>query len=226
MKRLIFLAISALLSMGIMVLLSCSNPLEVYDPAELEPPAPIVIYDTVYSADTVYVVDTLYDSDTTIIIDTIYGSDTTIVIDTVVVIDTMVVFDTTTLIDTNFVVDTIIVTDTVIYVDTVIIYEPGDGQPQTVCSIILANLNEIIWMFRNQAGDYNLTFEATAARDFTFRTLTVEVDGQQFTWNPSDNPVFDLQLYVNANATIRVFPDQPVLAGHEITICLTIAKPE
>lgn len=193
MKRITFLAMCALLMTALTLVLNCSNPLEITDPADLDPPQPVIIYDTVF--------DTLYDNDT------IYQIDTTYIVDTL--------YDT----------DTITITDTVKTVDTVVIVEPGTEAPQTVCSILLSNLYEIIWMFQNQEGQYTLTFTAEAARDFTFRTLTVDVDGEQFTWCPSENPEIVREQYLNAFASIRIMTDQPCLQGHEVDICLTISKP-
>lgn len=201
MKRVTFLAICALLSIGITLLSSCSNPLETTDDSNLNPPGPITIYDTLFYTDTIYVIDTIHDSDTTIVIDTIIVIDTTIAV------------------------DTIIVTDTITYIDTVIITEPGDGESQTICSILLSNLYEIIWMFHNQEGQYTLKFTAEAVRDFTFRTLTVDIDGTQFTWCPAEDPEIVREQYLGAYATIRIMTDQPCLQGHEVKICLTISKP-
>ncbi|UCD63993.1 MAG: hypothetical protein JSW34_00775 [Candidatus Zixiibacteriota bacterium] len=128
-------------------------------------------------------------------------------------------------VDTIIEYDTVTVTDTVTYVDTLIIYEPQPGDPQTVCSIILDNLREVIWMFRNDEGTYRLLFEAAAAREFTFRTLMVDIDGQFFEWNPSKDPEFTRELPVSQNATIRILADQPMLLGHQVDVCLTISIP-
>ncbi|UCG62269.1 MAG: hypothetical protein JSV52_03020 [Candidatus Zixiibacteriota bacterium] len=117
--------------------------------------------------------------------------------------------------------------DTVYITDTVYIIEPGPGETQTVCSILLSNLYEIIWMFHNSEGTYDLHFDAVPVRDFTFRTLTVDIDGQQFEWPVGQTLEFTAEgLYLNAFATIKILTDQPCLQGHEVDICLTIAKPE
>ena len=160
MKRIILLAVCALWTIALMLVLNCSNPLETTDSAELDPPGPITIVDTVT------------------------------------------------------------------IVDTLIIYEPGDGEPQTVCSILLANLYEIIWMFHNAEGDYTLKFTADAVRDFDFRTLTVDIDGEQYTWCPVDDREVVYEQHLSAFANIRIMTDQPCLQGHEVDICLTIAQPE
>lgn len=181
MKRLLLLTVSALVVMGMVQVMNCSNPLETTDEGNLNPPGPIVIYDTL--------IDTVYDNDTIYSVDTFY------------------------------------VTDTVTQTDTVVITEPGTGDPQTVCSILLSNLYEIIWMFHNQEGDYLLEFTAEAARDYDFRTLTVDIDGDQFEWKVGENQEFSAEVHLSAYATIRIMTDQPCLQGHEVDICLTISTP-
>ena len=142
-------------------------------------------------------------------------------VDTIFSVDTVIVEG-----DTLYFYDTVIVTDTVTFVDTVTIIEPDPGETQTVCSILLSNLYEIIWMFHNAEGDYTLTFTAEAARDFDFRTVTVDIDGQQYTWCPVDEPEVVYEQHLSAYATIRIMTDQPCLQGHEVDICLSIMKPE
>jgi len=143
--------------------------------------------------------------------------------------ETDTVFETDTLIidgDTVYSVDTVIVSDTITYVDTVTIYEPEPGTIQVVCSILLANLREIIWTFHNEAGLYQLEFEATPEREFCFYKLIVDIDGQEFVWDPTDGNIFTQELTLSENATIRVTPDKPLLLGHQVDICLAISKPQ
>ena len=183
---------------GIQLFINCSNPLDLAGQDGLSPVGPTTEVDTVFSTDTLIIEgDTLYVYDT-------------------VIIDG----------DTIYTVDTLIVTDTLTVVDTVVIVEPGPGETQTVCSILLSNLYEIIWMFHNAEGDYTLTFTAEAARDFDFRTVTVDIDGQQYTWCPVDEPEVVYEQHLGAYATIRIMTDQPCLQGHEVDICLTIGKTE
>ncbi|UCC43966.1 MAG: hypothetical protein JSU65_12765 [Candidatus Zixiibacteriota bacterium] len=125
----------------------------------------------------------------------------------------------------GIIVDTVIVIDTITVVDTVIIHEPDPGDWQTVCSILRANLNEIVWLFCNQEGLFHLEFAATAEREFSFRTLVVNIDGEEFVWNPTDDPVFSGEMYLQEEASIRVMPNPPCLLGHEIEICLTVSVP-
>jgi hypothetical protein len=253
MKRIILLGIATILSMGMLLVANCSNPLETDNGTDPNPnPNPIVtetifvidtmsvidtlidtifggdtvtVIDTMFYIDTVFHVDTVFDGDTVVVIDTIIDFDTTYVVDTLIEIDTIIQIDTIINEDTLYVVDTINIVDTVTIVDTVIIVEPDPGGFSSVCSILLANLREIIWMFDNQEGNYSLTFTATADRDFTFRWLVINIDGQEYCWNPSSSAEFNIDLYLDAGADIRVKPDQPLLLGHEVQICLTIAKP-
>jgi hypothetical protein len=134
--------------------------------------------------------------------------------------------DTVYSVDTLTMIDTLTIVDTLTEVDTVIIVEPDPGQPQTVCSILLANLREIIWMFHNQEGEYRLEFVASQSREFCMYTLLVDIDGQQFQWDLVDGAEFVQVLYLNEYATIRVTPDQPLLLGHQVDLCLTISIPD
>jgi len=137
--------------------------------------------------------------------------------------ETDTVFQTDTLIIEG---DTVYSVDTVTYVDTVTIYEPDPGAVQIVCSILQYNLREIIWTFHNQAGLYRLEFEASPEREFCFYTVIVDIDGQEFAWDPADGAVFTQELNLGENATIRLTPDQPMLLGHKVDICLAISIPE
>lgn len=129
--------------------------------------------------------------------------------------------------DTVYATDTLIIDgDTVYTVDTVTIYQPDPGAVQIVCSILQYNLREIIWTFHNQAGLYRLEFEASPERVFSFYKLIVDIDGQEFIWDPSDGAVFIQELNLAENATIRVTPDRPLLLGHLVDICLAISIPE
>lgn len=143
--------------------------------------------------------------------------------------ETDTVFQTDTLVidgDTVFTVDTVTVSDTVTVVDTVTIYQPEPGTVQVVCSILQYNLREIVWTFHNEAGLYRLEFEASPEREFHDYTLTVVIDGQEFTWDPVYGTIFTKELNLGENATIRVWPNQPLLLGHQVDICLAISIPE
>ncbi|MEW6411262.1 MAG: hypothetical protein AB1483_02180 [Candidatus Zixiibacteriota bacterium] len=254
MKRLVLLGIAAILSMSMLLIANCSNPLETDNGTDPNPnPNPIetetvfvvdtvsvidtlidtiyggdtlTIIDTMYYVDTVFHVDTIFDGDTVIIVDTVIDVDTLYIIDTLIEIDTIIQIDTLINEDTVYVVDTINIVDTVTIVDTLYIVEPDPGGFSSVCSIIHANLREIIWMFGNEAGNYNLTFTATATRDFTFRWLIITVDGQEYYWNPMEVYEFKVDGYLDEDAVIRIKPDQPLLLGHEVDVCLKIEKPQ
>lgn len=236
MKRLILLAVLTTVLVGTLSFVNCSNPLEADGGPNPNPP--IYIYDTVFEHDTIigtdtmYVTDTIIGTDTLIVTDTLINEDTVFVTDTliqedtIIVTDTLIEEDTVIITDTLINTDTLTITDTLTQIDTVIIYEPGPGGWSTICSILLANLREIIWMFDNQEGTYDFHFTATVSRDFSSRILIVEIDDHPpYEWNPSTNPEFNVDgLFVNADATIRVRPDQPLLLGHQVDICLTISK--
>ena len=118
-----------------------------------------------------------------------------------------------------------IVVDTLTLVDTVTIYEPDPGALETICSILLANLREIIWMFHNQEGHYLLEFEASPSREFAMYTLLIDVNGQVYEWDLVDGPEYSIELDLPTNSTIRVMPDKPLLLGHQVDLCLTVSKP-
>jgi hypothetical protein len=122
-------------------------------------------------------------------------------------------------------VDTVIVTDTVTFVDTVTVHEPDPGDWQTVCSILRANLHEIVWLFRNQEGLFHLEFVASAEREFSSRRLVVNIDGEEFLWSPADAPMFSRTIYLQQEASIRIMPDPPCRLGHEVDVCLTVSIP-
>ena len=210
MKRIILIAVWAMLLVGIQFIANCSNPLELTDTDDFDPVGPITYYDTVFSTDTLFIVDTT--------IDTIYSGDTLIVIDTIINNDTIYIEDTL------IINDTITITDTLTFVDTVTIYEPEEGAYQTVCTILLANLREIIWMFDNEAGTYLFELTASQSREFDRYTLLIDIDGQGFEWKLIDGHEFSAEVTIGANSTINIRPKQPLLLGHQVDICLTVSK--
>ena len=204
MKRLILIAIGALMLAGIQFIANCSNPLELTDIDDIDPIGPITEYDTVYVTDTLFIADTT--------IDTVFNGDTLIVIDTIINNDTI------------YIEDTLYVTDTLTVVDTVTIYEPEEGAYQTVCTILLANLREIIWMFDNEAGTYLFEIEATPSREFGMYTLLIDIDGHYYEWDLVDGHEFSVEVTIDENSTINIRPDKPLLLGHQVDICLTVSK--
>jgi len=210
MRRLLLLTICAMLVMGTSVLMQCSTPLELDDdPIKtdtlfLEPPHPFdtiidTIIDTVFTGDTVFVFDTTFD--------------TTFVSDTVFVIDTIV--DTIT--------DTI-GPDTIIIIDTIFVPDPDSGGTIALCVTVSPKQHMINWMLLNSSGDYSFEWTATVSRDRPCQTLIVEIDGQQYMWDPYAQPSLDIDQTLGGDVSVKVFPEKPSCFGHAIDLCVTITK--
>jgi hypothetical protein len=136
--------------------------------------------------------------------------------DTIYILDTTTVFDTTTVVDTSTVMDTITI------IDTVIVIEPDSSGTSMVCSRIVSTLKDIVWMFRNSEGEYLLEFTAFTEFEKPKPTLRVSIDGQEFIWNPAENPEFITELNLSENTMIRITPNKPPSLGHAIDVCLTM----
>ena len=196
MNRFILILMGAALVMVLQFAANCSQPLESTDEPNNVPPGPDVIYDTTISIDTIVVV---YDSTE---VDTIIAVDTTIVADTVYVIDTTGQTDT-----------------------VVVVVEGGDGA-QTVCARLSSTRQEIMWMFRNEAGPFLLEFTAAAERLHPTQVLSVTVDGQVVEWIPGENRELILQQDLGENAAIEIYSGKPGAFGHAIDVCLTLTPLE
>lgn len=129
--------------------------------------------------------------------------------------------DTVYIVDTLFDSDTVLVVDTNIIVDTVIVVEPGESN--VVCSTIASNQQEIVWIFRNPPGTYLLEFDAFLESEHPVQTLSVDIDGREFLWNPADNAEFIMELDLQERTFIRIIPHKPPSLGHSIYICLKIS---
>lgn len=200
MKRLILFAAAILLLGAAQSLMNCADPLESPQGRILNPPVP---------GDTVYVVDTV------VIIDTI-GT-----VDTVTIIDTISTIDTVMIIDTVGTTDTVLIIDTVIVIDTVTVEVPTLDS-QFVCARLSCNQKEIVWLLRNQAGLYRLEFAGEVESDQPVQTVKIDIDGEEYLWNPAAEAEFIKELTLARNATIRITPKKPPAFGHAIDICLKI----
>lgn len=200
MKRLILFAAAILLLGAAQSLMNCADPLESPQGRILNPPVP---------GDTVYVVDTV------VIIDTI-GT-----VDTVTIIDTISTIDTVMIIDTVGTTDTVLIIDTVIVIDTVTVEVPTLDS-QFVCARLSCNQKEIVWLLRNQAGLYRLEFAGEVESDQPVQTVKIDIDGEEYLWNPAAEAEFMKELTLARNATIRITPKKPPAFGHAIDICLKI----
>lgn len=128
-------------------------------------------------------------------------------------------------VDTVFSVDTIFVTDTLSYVDTVVVIQPDTSGSPWVCSRIESNKREIVWMFRNEEGLLLLEFAASLESDHPRQILTLDIDGQEYTWNPAEKPELIKELDLGQNMTIKITPKKPPSLGHAIDVCLTVSTP-
>ena len=224
MRRFLFLILLSISLFSIQLFISCSSPLEISDDANLDPDQPNVIYDTVI------ITDTLFVTDTTITSDTIYIVDTTVLVDSSIIIDTVILNDTTFMLDSIIIVDTITNTDTVtIYdttsiVDTVIVVVPDSTVSNFICAKLSSSLKEIVWILPNEEGSYELEFKSEVDPQNPEKSLTVTIDGVEFIWNPFEHYEFEVEQFLNKDATITIKPNSPPAHGHDIDICLTIKR--
>jgi hypothetical protein len=253
MKRIYFLAALCMLVFGTQLLVTCSNPLERDECPDPVPPVidtviefdtiflvdtvsgtdTLIIYDTTTTTDTLTVVDTIELSDTIIVVDTLIEGDTIIVVDTVttidsiVVVDTLIQLDTVVLVDTVTSVDTLTMVDTLLEVDTLIFFDtivvPDSTCIQTICDTLSKYDQTIFWTFKNMAGTYLLTFEATAEGDNPPERLQVMIDNSEYIWNIKQNPVFTVEATLGENATIKITDADK--CEYTVYVCLTFGKP-
>jgi len=130
-------------------------------------------------------------------------------------LDTLYVSDTITFIDTVYV-DTIFVDTT--FVDTIFV-------DTLFCARLSSHRQEVVWMLFNQEGFYQLEFQALPERIHHLQTLIIDVDGQRFSWVPSDNQKFIIETDLEQNALIRIASVPPHAYGQAIDICLSISAP-
>lgn len=175
---------------------------------------PHYVYDTVTLIDTMTTVDTVVHT----VVDTLVHSDTVTVTHTVVKHDTVRVTDTTTL------VDTLVTTDTVVRVDTVKVGDPTACNPEPFCGKLAACDKELLWLFRNEAGNYHLEFSGYADKDQPLQTIVVTINGVAYYWKAAEKPEWDFDMALPANTTIRIGLTKPPAYGHEIHICLQMTK--
>ncbi len=187
----------------------------------------IHIIDPHYIHDTVTMVDTV--TETTTVIDTLIHTDTVTHVDTVTVThtvvhyDTVVVNDTLTTIDTIIAVDTITSVDTVVRVDTVQV-GPVNCEPEPFCGKLSSCDKDLVWMFRNAAGDYRLEFSGYAEKDQPLQTIVVNINGKDYYWQAATTPLWIKELTLSANTIIKIKLTSPPAYGHAISICLNMTK--
>lgn len=205
---------------------NCSNPLEDSEtPVDPQPGIDtIFVIDTVMVIDTVGYADTLYSIDTVMVFDTIVYSDTLYYIDTLMVFDTVSYTDTLWVIDTFTNYDTLFFVDTISIVDTVYIVDPDSSGLHTVCGRIASNQKEIVWLLRNSTGNFKLEFVVSTERDHPLKILSVDIDGEKFTWNAQEEPELILSRTLDLHATITISTNKPPALGHPADICLTITR--
>ena len=90
------------------------------------------------------------------------------------------------------------------------------------CAQMAAQLKEIYWMFRNSPGDYDLEFTARSLQDKPIRDIIVEINGEEFEWQPDVVDELIFELFLEEHSTVRIYSTNPRALGHEIDICLTI----
>lgn len=242
MKRAVFIAIGWAMLAGLVFLASCADPLEATGPNQSPEKIYIVdtlnFFDTVYRVDsvgtfdTVFIHDTMWRVDTVMIVDTVntggkktdtlYVVDTVQIVDTILQIDTLLQVDTVILVDTVVIYDTVYVTDTVTQIDTVIIVVPDTGAFRPFCGTLASNQQEIVWMFRNQEGNFRLEFSSTLERVQPGQSVTVDIDGEKYFWDIVADPDFITELHLQQYSTIRITANKPPARGHSIYICLEV----
>ena len=202
----------------------------------------LIIIDTIINTDSFIIVDSFFSNDTTVIFDTSYivdtifigdsiiGFDTIIIIDTIILdssyIDTVILTDTVVIdsstVDTIIFTDTIDITDTVIIIDTVIIEKPDTSGSQYICNQLSPYQKEIVWMFSNDEGLYNLEFLANSENSKPDRILTLYINGHKYIWDLSNTSEFILDKNLAANTIIKIIVNKPSSFGHAIDLCLTM----
>ena len=113
-------------------------------------------------------------------------------------------------------------TGPVIIVDTVIVVMPDTSGSLMICSRLNSYQQEIVWLFRNQAGLFRLEFSALTEQEHPSQTLSVDIDGQQFQWQPAESAEFILEHDLEQNALMQIVSNKPPSFGHAIEICLTV----
>ena len=125
--------------------------------------------------------------------------------------------------DTLYVSDTIVFIDT-IYVDTIFIdtiFVDTAFADTFFCARLSSQRQEIVWMLFNQEGPYQLEFQALPERTHS-QTLIIDIDGQRFSWVPSDSRDFTIETELEQNALIRIASIPPHAFGQAVDICLRV----
>lgn len=178
--------------------------------------------DTTVRFDTIRILDPHYIYDTVTMTDTV--TDTLVHTDTVIETHTVIRYDTVRVTDTTTLVDTVVNTDTVVRVDTVKVGDPTACSPEPFCGKLSACDKELLWLFRNEAGNYRLEFSGYADKDQPLQTIVVTINGVVHYWKAAEKPVWDFDMTLPANTTIRLGLTKPPAYGHEIHLCLQMTK--
>lgn len=239
MKRLIGLSICALILIGLQAFINCSTPLESADLGNPSPPPP-------GDTDTVYLHDTVFSGDTLFITDTIEVTDSIYLNDTLYVTDTLQVIDTLSVIDTFYVSDTIMVVDTVSIVDTTYVEVPGEDCPFKICSYISSYYKKIYWRFPDLNGQYEFKFSrddldnwyrggdddddghgdndnCDGGKNCPLKKLKIHINNKVYFWNVGDNKNFILNLNVEPNTVVKIFPYTSKWCRHKLDVCLKVS---
>ena len=220
MKRLVGILICALLFTGLQTFINCSSPLESDDIGNPAPPPPGGV-------------DTLYITDSVFVTDTVFLDDTLFVTDTVAIIDTF------TIVDTVLFSDTIMVTDTLVIVDTTYVEVPGVDCPFAVCSYISAYHKKIYWKFPDLNGHYEFTFSTDYGNKYSggedddghgydcsdncpLKKLKIHINNDVYFWNIGDDKTFMLDLNIDPNTVVKIFPYTSKWCKHKLDVCLDI----
>ena len=116
----------------------------------------------------------------------------------------------------------IFIVDTTFFTDTVIIVQIDTTDANMVCAQLVSNLQEIVWLFRNSEGRYDLEFAAAVESEHPTQTLTVDIDGEEYAWAPAKDSELLMEMDLKQNAIIRIYPTKPPSLGHSVHICLTV----
>ncbi|UCG62807.1 MAG: hypothetical protein JSV52_05855 [Candidatus Zixiibacteriota bacterium] len=104
--------------------------------------------------------------------------------------------------------------------DTIYIYEP-----YSICSYLQYNINELVWIFGNPAGTYDLHFDVTVHRECNGHELIIDIDGHDTYYLPIlTSTTRTIRVDLAEGATIRIWPNVPMHMGDEVKVCLGLEK--
>lgn len=125
--------------------------------------------------------------------------------------------------DTVFVTAIKIPVDTVI-IDTTIIDTVVVDTTKYLCATIGGSAHEILWLLMNDAGNYQLEFEATTERGQPPTTLVLDINGEIYKWALENGNTYTKTVFLKKSSQIKITKDPPKSHGNETTVCATITK--